>query len=428
MLVEFSFGNFRSFKEEAIFSMEPASQNGENYNTINTNLKRVPQLFYTSGIFGANASGKSNVINAFRFFIFLVKNSSKASIEDDLPEEFYALSKESEKQPVYFGIKFVVDQLLYDYRFSFIKKAIVSERLTYCDISANGSNKSNRVFDRKYIEGKSIFQKSAGILQSWCNEVIDTRLFLSDLVNNRKCKKKEILDVYNWILEKLVVLDAHQMNEGFSLDKIAKGEGKEIINWMKKADLGLEDITVRQIPLDEVLKKLQEQKKKPSAKLIERISKGKAKVFDTKSYHRTEDGELKAFDFDEIESDGTKNFLAMIGPFLDILNQGNVVIVDEMDDSLHPYLVKYFVEMFNDPELNVKKAQLIFTSHAHYLMDGRHLTRDQIWLTTKEVNGGYSSSLYSLSDLKGRSDRKNISFQEAYLEGVYGAVPNLESL
>ena len=99
-----------------------------------------------------------------------------------------------------------------------------------------------------------------------------------------------------------------------------------------------------------------------------------------------------------------------------------------MDDSLHPYLVRYLVDMFNNPEINKNKAQLIFTSHAHYLMDGRHLTRDQIWLTTKDLNNGYSSSLYSLSDLKNKLNRKNISFQEAYLDGIYGAVPNVEML
>lgn len=427
MLVEFSFGNFRSFKEEAIFSMEPNTQNGDNYNIINTELKRVPQLYRTSGIFGANASGKSNIVKAFIFFYHIVKNSSKSVVDDEFPDEFYALAEDYKKRPIDFGIKIIIDKTFYDYRFSLSRKIVEKESLYSYDISETGTNMPNRIFEREYIDGKSEIRKSKGILQSWCNEILNNRLFLSDLINNRKCEKKEIADVYNWISKSLSIVDAHQLNEGFSLDEISKGEGKDIIEMMKKADLGLENITVRQVPLDEILKNLQELKKTPSPKIIERISKGRAKVFDAKSYHKSEDGKIKAFDFDNMESDGTKNFLALVGPFLNTLKKGEVLVVDELDDSLHPYLVRYLVDMFNNPEINKNKAQLIFTSHAHYLMDGRYLSRDQIWLTGKDLNDGYSSSLYSLSDFN-KLNRKNISFQGAYLDGIYGAVPNLESL
>lgn len=91
MLVEFKFSNFRSFKEEAVFSMEPLSQNGSNPNTINTNLKKVPQLYRTAGIFGANASGKSNIMVAFGFLQFLVKQSAKSVVGDKFPSEFMPL-------------------------------------------------------------------------------------------------------------------------------------------------------------------------------------------------------------------------------------------------------------------------------------------------------------------------------------------------
>lgn len=428
MLVEFSFSNFRSFKEEAIFSMEPDTQNGENYNIINTELKRTPQLYRTSGIFGANASGKSNIVKAFIFFYRLIKNSSKSVVDDDFPNEFYALAEDYKNRPIDFGIKIIVDKTLYDYKFSLSHKFVEKESLYSYDISETGTNMPNRVFEREYVDGKSHINKSKGILQAWCNEILNNRLFLSDLINNRKCEKKEIVDVYNWISKSLSVIDAHQLNEGFSLDEISKGDGKEIIEMIKKADLGLENITVRQVPLDEILKNMQELKKVPLPKIVERISKGQAKVFDAKSYHKSEEGKIKEFDFDSMESDGTKNFLALVGPFLKALKKGEVLVVDELDDSLHPYLVRYLVDMFNNPDINKNKAQLIFTSHAHYLMDGKYLTRDQIWLTGKDVNDGYSSSLYSLSDFKNILKRKNISFQEAYLNGIYGATPKLEAL
>lgn len=428
MLIEFSFSNFRSFKDEAIFSMEPDSQNGDSYNIIDTKLKRIPQLYRSSGIFGANASGKSNIIKAFLFLQFMITNSSKSIIDDEFPNEFYALSKTSQNQPMNFGIKFIIQETLYDYKFSLSRKIVEQESLYCYDISETGTNKPNRIFEREYVDGKSIFKKSTGILQSWCNEILDNRLFLSDLVNNRKCEIKEIKETYNWVRHNLLVFDTHKISELISLIKIAQDDGNEILGLVKKADLGLDNIKVHQLPIEDVLEKFRNENKKLPPKLIEKISKGETSVWNARSIHKTEDGDIKEFDFENMESDGTKNFLSISGYILDAIKEGKTLIIDEMDDSLHPYLVRYLVDMFNNPEINKNKAQLIFTSHAHYLMDGRHLTRDQIWLTTKDLNNGYSSSLYSLSDLKNKLNRKNISFQEAYLDGIYGAVPNVEML
>ncbi len=426
MLVEFNFRNFRSFKEDVTFSMEPASQNGREYNVINTTLKRVNQLYYSSGIFGANASGKSNVINAFKFLCFMVKHSSKSVVGDSFPPEFYALADGYEKVPMEFGIKFIVNSVLYDYKFSLLTNIVDKESLYSYDISQTGTNRAKLVFDRQYIDGKMIFKKSTGILQSWCNEVLDNRLFLSDIINNRKCELTEIKEVYDFIIRKLVVADISMLNKGFSLNEIQEGHGKTIIDLIKKADLGLENITVRNVSSEEIMSAFSEIKKEIPTKVKQALIAGTAKVFDTKSYHKTEAGNLKAFDFNDMESEGTERFLSIIGPVLNSIENGKVLIVDEMDNALHPYLVRYIVDMFNNPEINKNNAQLIFASHAYYLMDGRHLTRDQIWFVDKSINNGFSSSLYSLSDFKDILKRKNVSFKEAYMDGVYGAVPNIE--
>lgn len=424
MLVEFKISNFRSFKDEVTFSMEPLTQNGKNPNTINTCLKKIPQLYRTSGIFGANASGKSNILKAFAFLKYCVKKSSKFDIEDKFPQEAYALS--DDVQPMSFSIQFIVKENLYNYNVIIFKNIVQYESLYYYPISQNSSAKANRIFERQNKDGKIVFDKSKGILQSWSNETLDNRLFLSEIVNNRKCKIIEILDAYNWITENLRIVNTHNINEGFSLNQISEGNGDKIIDMIKKADLGLENIEVKQISLDEIQQKARSINKDVPQKLVDIIKDGKGKIFDTKSYHKTENGELKAFDFD-IESDGTKNYLALTGPVLDVLKNGQVLIVDELDDALHPYLVKYLVSMFNSSEINKNKAQLIFTSHAHYLMDGKHLSRDQIWFTSKELNDGFYSDLYSLSDFK-KLKRKNIAFYDAYMDGIYGAVPFLERI
>lgn len=426
MLIEFNFSNFRSFKEEAVFSMEPVSQNGNEYNIINTNMKRAPQLYRSSGIFGANASGKSNIIRAFMYFSFIVKNSSKYIVDDIFPPEFYALTDGYDKQPMNFNIKFIVDDILYDYKFSLLTNVVQNEILYSYNISQTGSNRAKLVFERHYVDGKMMFRKSTGILQSWCNEVLNNRLLLSDIVNNRKCELTEIKNVYDFITKKIVVADVSMLNKGFSLNAILEGRGEKIINLVKKADLGLENIAVRNVPSEEIINMFTESKKEVPTKIKQALMAGTAKIFDTKSYHKTENGELKEFDFNEMESEGTEKFLSITGPVLNAIESGKILIIDEMDNTLHPYLVKYIVDLFNNPEINKNNAQLIFASHAYYLMDGKHLTRDQIWFVDKSINNGFSSSLYSLSDFKDVLKRKNTSFQEAYMDGVYGAVPNIK--
>lgn len=422
MLVEFKFSNFRSFKEEANFSMEPLSQNGSNPNTIITNLKKVPQLYRTSGIFGANASGKSNIVLALTFLKFLVEQSAKSVVGDEFPQEFYAFSDASSDKPISLGIQFIVESNLFEYNVSVLKNIVQKESLYYYPISIEGSAKQNRVFERSNINGKIEFEKSKGILQSWSNETLDNRLFLSEIVNNRKCTVKEVLDVYNWITQTLSIKDTRRMNDSFSLTKILEGDGADIVKLMKTADLGLEDISVKETPIEEIVAEKEKIKDKLKATLLNILTNGKGKALEAKSFHRTEDGQIKSFDFNSMESLGTKRFLTLSGYLLDALKKGKVFVVDELDDSLHPYLVKNLISLFNDPNVNKNKAQLIFMSHAHYLMDGEHLSRDQIWLTSKELNKGFYSDLYSLSDFK-NLNRKNAAFYNAYMEGIYGAVP-----
>ncbi len=422
MLVEFKFSNFRSFKEEANFSMEPLSQNGSNPNTIITNLKKVPQLYRTAGIFGANASGKSNIVLALTFLKFLVEQSAKSVVGDEFPQEFYAFSDASSDKPISLGIQFIVESNLFEYNVSVLKNIVQKESLYYYPISIEGSAKQNRVFERSNINGKIEFEKSKGILQSWSNETLDNRLFLSEIVNNRKCTVKEVLDVYNWITQTLSIKDTRRMNDSFSLTKILEGDGADIVKLMKTADLGLEDISVKETPIEEIVAEKEKIKDKLKATLLNILTNGKGKALEAKSFHRTEDGQIKSFDFNSMESLGTKKFLTLSGYLLEALKKGKVFVVDELDNSLHPYLVKNLISLFNDPNVNKNNAQLIFMSHAHYLMDGEHLSRDQIWLTSKELNKGFYSDLYSLSDFK-NLNRKNAAFYNAYMEGIYGAVP-----
>ena len=231
--------------------------------------------------------------------------------------------------------------------------------------------------------------------------------------------------MYNELVNNIKGADAQSISKGFSFNRIAEGDDKNIVNLLKQADLGIENISAKEIPLEEFIKNSSIKKEEIPTQLISALVNKNAKIFDVKSYHLTENGQTKEFDFETMESAGTKAFLALSGPLLQAIEGGNVIFVDELDTALHPFLVRYLVSLFNNPEINKKGAQLIFTSHAHYLMDGKHLSRDQIWFTSKELNNGFYSDLYSLSDFK-KITRRNASFYDAYMDGIYGAVPFVE--
>ncbi|MBS4773074.1 MAG: ATP-binding protein [Proteobacteria bacterium] len=425
MLVEFKFGNFRSFKDEAYFSMEPLTQNGKNINVINTNVKKIPQLYTTAGFFGPNASGKSNILKAFYIFRRLIKETFSYEVDKTLKTDPYLLNEEYAKKPTFFEISFLVEDNLYKYGFQYGKTKIFEEYLYITDFSSEGTARERRIFHRKENE----LLKSKGILQRWIDDLSSNRLFLSDIINNRKCELPEIVAAYTWMMKKIHII-SNSVSQSFSFDMIQKGDKAEIIEHMKNADLGLESISVNKIELEDLLKiadkkeATDELKKVFQDVLMQKLKNGDAEAIDVKTFHKTENETLKEFKFEEAESKGTKVFLALTGPIIDTLRDGSVLAVDELDASLHPMLIKYLISLFNNPEINKNNAQLIFTSHAHYLMDGEYLTRDQIWFTAKE--NGLSSELYSIADFN--EDRRKKSFYESYMHGIYGAVPKVKGI
>ncbi|MFI3242263.1 MAG: ATP-binding protein [Alphaproteobacteria bacterium] len=424
MLVEFKFSNFRSFKSEVVFSMEPVSLNGNNYNVVETNLKKIPQIYRSSGIFGANASGKSNLFKALFVFQKIIKSSHKADLDKELFVDSYALSAKNSNEPTFFEISFVVEGVFYRYGFKYNKKEVLEESLYQSDISESGTAREKRIFIRN---GKNV-EKSAGIKQSWIDELASNRLFLSELINLRSCKLDNILAVYSYLVNNIKITE-NTTSRGISFDMIKEGKGQGVLNLVKKADLGLDDIFVKNVDKEEVAKmmaEVSESDNKVKKAFLEMIFSDNEDVYDIKSSHIAEDGKKKEFDFDDMESKGTKVFLAIIGPVVKALEKGAALFVDEIDASLHPLLIKHLVSIFNSSDSNPNNAQLIFTSHAHYLMDGDYLTRDQIWFTSKENNNGFSSELYSLSDFD--ENRKKKSFYESYMYGVYGALPKIKEL
>lgn len=421
MLVELRVSNFRSFKDEVVFSMEPYSKNGEKTNLIETGFSKVPYVYKTSGIFGANASGKTNVLKALGYLKSILSKGATTKSEDKLPSDYYLFSKGYDEKPSSFKITFLKNSKLYEYEISLLNGLVVNESAFFSDFSEEGSKRRNCIFSRKRNDdGKYVFTKSKGIKNTWKMELLPQRVFLSDLINNRNTDRNELRDIYEFFRKDIVVIGNKSVDFSKVLHKIADNAEcrKDIIEFTKNADFGLENISVKVQPLEDFLKQINFKEVLENDEQKEFLSQ--VRPMEAKTYHNTEEGGTKETNLIETESEGTKMYLAISDSVLTALKTGKVLFIDELDESLHPFLVRGLVDLFNR---NGTGAQLIFTSHAHYLMDGETLTRDQIWLASKE--NGFYTDLYSLSDF---SERKKEGFYKAYINGVYGAVPNVSEM
>ena len=197
----------------------------------------------------------------------------------------------------------------------------------------------------------------------------------------------------------------------------------EMIKLVKTADIGIEDITIEEedVPLDMI-----EKLSLPASIKEEILKDGGLKSVSINTYHKKFDKDNneignEIFELDDEESVGTRKFFKMSAPILNTLQEGKILIIDELDASLHPMLTKHLIKLFNDKNINTKNAQLIFATHDTNLLKSQIFKRDQIWFTEKDKYG--STTLYSILEIKGV--RANDDFEKQYIQGKYGAVPYL---
>lgn len=382
MLINFNFSNFKSFKNKAEFSMEPLSNNGANFNDIETGFKKAPYVYRSSAVFGANASGKSNFIEAMLYLKQLIAFSYANSITADLNLQPYKLGNRS--QSSLFEVEFIKDDCAYRYIVEIKNDYICREEVYYTELQQDKREKC--LFKRSENE----FNSPYGIDKEIAKQTIKTRLLISELVNNRNSQDKFVRGVYDWFVRDVFVVQEKGEPIADLFPELYFSDLAKITAFLNKADINIKKLTRNRNILQSV--------------------------------HCDEDGKDIIFDFYEEESVGTITLFDLSGVLIDILSKGKILFIDELDHSLHPRLVKYLVSLFNSKESNPNGAQLVFTSHAHYLMDGENLTRDQIWFVSKE--NGYASDLYSLSDFK-QIKRKQGAFYNEYMYGIFGAVPNI---
>lgn len=404
MILEFSVKNFLSFKEKVTFSMIANSNKELNDNYVEIGGNKVLK---SAAIYGANASGKSNLFKILTLVVLMLRSSNSVDINAKLPLIPFKLDKGSVNKPSEFEIKFILNETRYVYGFIADKDKIYDEYLYYYP---NG--RETKIFDRTNINEYSYTQKDEKILREIEAKNAQNKFFLATATNWNFDKTKA---AYNFLTNGIGTCNNLEIlkNMAYKMYETNPDYLKDFaIDFLQKADFNIEDYQISQIDVPgEFLTAIPE--------FITKTLPDKPKAYQVLFKHKNSDNYLS---IDE-ESLGTQMIFAFI-PFLaDSLKNKKVLIIDELDKSLHPFLVQYIVEIFNDAEINKNGSQLIFNTHDTNLLDLNILRRDQIWFTEKNSETG-ESDLYSLSDF---SVRKQENVEKGYMLGRYGAVPFIKN-
>jgi AAA15 family ATPase/GTPase len=411
MLIEISVGNYKSFKDIVTFSMVAANIKSKDKDLDKNNIfpyNKSINLIKTAAIYGANASGKSNFIKAAVFMRDFVINSSKdTQATEEINIDNFRLSTVTETQPSFFEIIFVIDSIRYRYGFEVDSNKIHREWLYHA------KSRETNLFIRSK-EGFSL----AGPFREGRKLEDKTRpnaLFLSVCAQWNGLISTVIL---KWFKEFGIISGLNDFGyRPYTEKKLEDTETKnQILNFIRKFDFAISDLHIQKTSVTKtsVPKGLPE----PIAKI--RLGGDKTTVFTS---HKKFDENSKyigdeTFDLDRNESDGTQKAFSFSGPLLDVLSNGKILIVDELDARFHPIITQAIVQMFHDRSMNRKNAQLIFATHDTNLLDHNFFRRDQVWFMEKDQYG--STDLYSLVDFKVRNDA---SFEKDYIAGRYGGIP-----
>ena len=422
MLIGFSVGNYKSFKETVTLSMVASSITEEDRELNENNVFPINDklsLLKSAAIYGANASGKSNLIAAINFMKWFVLNSSKETqVSEAIDIEAFRLSTDTEKEPSFFEIVFLLEGKTFRYGFEVNAQEVVSEWLFQADDSEE-KVLFERDFDNfilnDFPEGQGISDKTRS-----------NALFISVVAQfNGKVSGKILL----WFSKTLQLIsglqDTQYRKETLESFENA-GHRHDIIEFLKKLDLGILDIFDSKFHI-------------PPGPAVFSISNNTAKYggsygslypnseTQTTVYVHTvhpkydADGKQTStvlFDIEKHESEGTNKLFALAGILLDTLRTGKILLIDELDARLHPLITRELICLFNSNETNPHNAQLIFTTHDTNLLSSKTFRKDQIWFTEKDNKG--ATDLYSLVEYK---VGKDASFERDYIIGKYGAIP-----
>ena len=420
MLLEFSVGNYLTLKTNTTLSLAATSIKEH----VDTNIFSTERLDLLKGavIYGANASGKSNFIKAMSTMRRLVLQSFEQSSTYKLDIVPFLLNTDTEQSASFFETVFIIDNIRYRYGFEVDDKQVHAEWLFEAP-----KNADKPLFIREedgievmkgFPEGKDLEERTR-----------ENALFLAvaDQFNGKIAKK-----IMQWFNNFITISGlSHEGYKGVTFGMLEnKQTSTALLDFYKKLDLGFDDISISKKPFDG--KELPKDMPESLVKQLVTDLEGAFKI-DIKTIHKKYDAKGKAigqveFDMRSQESSGTNQLFNISGPVFVVLNDGGVLVVDELDASLHPLLTLAVTKLFNSKDFNRNNAQLIFATHDTNLLYYGNYRRDQIYFIEKDQYG--VSDMYSLVEYKeqGKTIRKDRSFEKDYIEGRYGAIPFIGNL
>ena len=402
MLIRFSFKNFKSFKNENCLDMEATSLKEHEYNVAKT---ENGEYLKVSAIYGANASGKTNVLQAFDYMkkrILVSDDSKKNSPIDE--ENIYSFMINN--NPIALEVEILAkNNKIYKYGFEVLKDTIISEWL----------------FEKRVNKFYAIFERENNNVSMKPNKIsdlvnIDERTLFLNIYSKIDRNNEDFSNVYDWFVNSMYLDLGNPNFERFINNRVSlkilsdENYKKELLKFIKTFDSGIEGIRTTPDSIEAV--------------------KSNNGIIDIEVLHRGENGELKALPF-YLESNGTRKMFHLFDFFMDALKNGMVLFVDELDAKLHPLLTRYIINLFHNSQTNIGNGQLIYSTHDTVNLNKETFRRDEIWFAEKDKDG--ISEIYALSDYileddknAGKKVRNDATYNKDYLTGRYGAIPVLE--
>jgi len=398
MLLQFKFKNHKCFYDETILDLTATGEKRHIEETFDINGNKILPVIEING---ANASGKSSVLEALQFMFETIKFSNRIDINNNLPYIPFAFSKKARDENSEYEISIVLNDYEYRYGFSLNKDGFDSEWLYRKKFVKDSKTTSKVIFERyknKVNFGKSFnnYKKTWNLFGS--NRDLNTNklLILSNIAT--KEEKGVLRDIYDYINKFNFKIDSiFKTDESIYILTKNNSLYKEFENIINEFDPCLRGIRIDEINND--------------------IGN---KTYIIRGVHKDIDNSKNNILIDlKDESDGTIKIFNIMPTILMNLEQGGVLCIDELDVKFHPLLFKKIVNMYKDKNINKNKAQLIFTAHSTFLFNSDDMRRDEIYLVSKEYSG--KSNLYSLSEF--RNLRVDADYEKKYLTGQFGAIP-----
>lgn len=382
MVLEMRLSNMFSFRDEVTLDLQAAKIQTKKARELEGNLFSVDgeQMLKSVALFGANASGKSNVIKAIRACVNMVRSSHNYNVDTRFAISPFKFEDYANK-PSSFYIRFLLNGVEYEYSFSFMHDEIITETLYYYP---NG--RKSLVFRRDESRGtekKDIYEFKTVIKRPF--DVADNTSKKTLYISRASQMDREIAQKIFLFFCNDIVLD-YQVANIDSLDNLFKERKEQMLEVLRTADSDIIDFKIQNNAIT--------------------------------TFHRTNPS--VAFDFETEESEGTKTLFRMMVRMIGIIHEGKMLLVDEIDNSLHTQLVEFVIGMFNHSD----HAQLIYTIHNTHLLNTDFQRRDQVYFVNKREDG--SSDLYSLFDFK--DFRDTLDMEKAYLQGRFDAIPYISTL